>query len=173
MDLTYLKGLIRDVPDFPKPGILFKDITPILEDADAYRYVTDTMISFVESKSFTKIAAIEARGFVLGAPLAYALDKGFVMLRKKGKLPYKKFQECYELEYGIDCLEMHQDSVNENDVVYIVDDVLATGGTALHAARLVERGGAKVAGFIFLIELTFLHGRDKLKDYEVYSIIQF
>ncbi len=173
MDLTYLKGLIRDVPDFPKPGILFKDITPVLENAEAYRYVIDTMASFLDGKEFSKVAAIEARGFVFGAPLAYALGKGFVMLRKKGKLPYKKFQECYELEYGIDCLEMHQDSVDANDVVYIVDDVLATGGTALHAAKLVERAGARVAGFVFLIELTFLGGREKLKDYEVHSIIQF
>jgi len=173
MTIGEVKALIRDVPDFPKPGVLFKDITPVLQNAEAYGFLIDEMASAVSELDFQKIAGIESRGFVFGAPIAYKMGKGFVMLRKKGKLPYKKESECYDLEYGVDCIELHVDSVNDGEKVIIVDDVLATGGTALHAAKLIEKVGGVVEGFLFFIELEFLRGREKLKDYNVISMVRF
>ncbi len=173
MTIGEVKALIRDVPDFPKPGILFKDITPVLENAEAYSFLIDTMVEKLSGIEFDKVAGIESRGFVFGAPIAYKMRKGFVMLRKKGKLPYVKESECYDLEYGVDCIEIHVDSISEGEKVIIVDDVLATGGTALHAAKLVETIGGTVAGFLFFVELEFLKGRSKLKDYNVISLVSF
>ncbi len=173
MTIGEVKALIRDVPDFPKPGVLFKDITPVLQHAEAYQFLIDEMTSALDGIEFSKIAGIESRGFVFGAPIAYKLGKGFIMLRKKGKLPYTKESECYDLEYGVDCIEVHVDSVEPGESVIIVDDVLATGGTALHAAKLIEKIGGKVAGFLFFVELEFLHGREKLKDYNVISMVRF
>jgi len=168
-----VKALIRDVPDFPKPGILFKDITPVLENAEAYGFLIDSMVEKLAGIEFDKVAGIESRGFVFGAPIAYKMGKGFVMLRKKGKLPYLKESECYDLEYGVDCIEIHVDSIAQGEKVIIVDDVLATGGTALHAAKLVEKIGGTVAGFLFFVELEFLKGRSKLRDYNVISMVSF
>ncbi len=173
MTIGEVKALIRDVPDFPKPGILFKDITPVLQNGEAYQFLIDQMISAISDMEFSHIAGIESRGFVFAAPLAYKLGKGFIMLRKKGKLPYLKESECYDLEYGVDCIEVHVDAVNPGDNVVIVDDVLATGGTALHAAKLIEKIGGTVSGFLFFVELEFLKGREKLKDYNVVSMVRF
>lgn len=173
MTLGEIKALIRDVPDFPKSGIIFKDITPILQNAEAYSVLLNNMAETLSGWDFSKLAGIESRGFVFAAPLAYTLNKGFIMLRKKGKLPYIKEQECYDLEYGFDCIEAHIDSVTPGERVVIVDDVLATGGTALHAAKLIEKIGGEVAGFLFFIELEFLRGREKLKDYNVVSMVRF
>jgi adenine phosphoribosyltransferase len=160
---------IRDVPDYPKPGILFKDITPLLADAAAFRAVIDGLAGTFGSVD--KVVGIEARGFILAAPVACRLGAGFVPVRKKGKLPSATHTEEYDLEYGSAVLEVHQDAFAPGDRVLVVDDVLATGGTAAATARLVTRGGAKVAGLAFLMELSFLSGRDKLPDLEARSLI--
>ena len=159
-----LQSYIRDIPDFPKEGIVFKDITPLLADADAFRKAVDTLADHFRAAGVTKVMGAEARGFIFGGALAYVLDAGFVPARKPGKLPWNTTSHTYDLEYGTDSLEVHTDAVGEDDVVVIVDDVLATGGTAAAKAALVTKMGAKVAGFAFLIELDFLRGREKLAD---------
>jgi len=167
-----LETYIRDVPDFPKEGIVFKDITPLLADAGAFRRAVDTLAGHFRGAGVSKVFGAEARGFIFGGALAYCLEAGFVPARKPGKLPWKTTSHTYELEYGTDALEVHTDAIGPNDVVLIVDDVLATGGTAAAKAALVEKMGAKVAGFAFLIELDFLGGREKLgHEADVISLI--
>jgi adenine phosphoribosyltransferase len=169
-DITeLLKSRIRDVPDYPQPGILFKDITPLLADADAFAEVVTELAT--GSEGVTKVAGIEARGFILAAPVAYALRAGFVPVRKQGKLPAQTYAETYELEYGTATLELHTDAFAATDRVLIVDDVLATGGTAAATVQLVQRAGAIVAGVVVLLELEFLGGRGKLTGVPVRSLI--
>lgn len=168
-----LKAAIRDIPDFPKKGILFKDITTLLARGDVFQSVINQIAARFKPKKIEKIAGIESRGFIFGAPVAYKLGAGLVLIRKKGKLPYKTHSATYQLEYGTDTLEMHQDAVLEGTRVLIVDDLLATGGTARATAELVEKAGGKVAGFAFLIELEFLKGRNNLAGYNVFSLIKY
>jgi adenine phosphoribosyltransferase len=168
-----LKSLIRDVPDYPKPGILFKDITPLLADADAFVSATRLMCEpFVDSR-VTHVVAIESRGFILGAPVAQELRAGFVPVRKPGKLPYTSRREEYALEYGTDALEVHADALTSDARVLIVDDVLATGGTAAATCRLVESLGATVVGLSFLLTLTFLPGMERLRAQRVNTILSY
>lgn len=157
-----LKRLIRDVPDFPKPGILFKDITPVLADGPAFEALVQHLAALVP-KQTTKLVAIESRGFILGAAVAMRLGLGMVLVRKPGKLPYATLSHSYALEYGKDTLQIHVDALNPQDRVCIIDDVLATGGTAQATEVLCVETGAKVAGFVFMMELGFLNGRQKLK----------
>jgi adenine phosphoribosyltransferase len=159
---------IRDVPDYPKPGVRFKDITPLLADPVAFAAVVDELAGMHQ---VDKIVGIEARGFILAAPVAYRAGAGFVPVRKKGKLPAETFEESYELEYGTATIEVHRDAFAPGDRVLIVDDVLATGGTALATVGLVRRTGAEVAGISVLMELGFLHGRDKLTDLDVHALV--
>lgn len=153
---------IRDIPNWPKQGVVFKDITPLLHDPKAFRAAVDDMVAPYRDKGVTKVLGAEARGFIFGAAIALELGAGFIPARKPGKLPHDTVSATYELEYGIDSLEIHADSLEADDVVLIVDDVLATGGTASAKADLVEKFGAQIAGYSFFIELEFLHGRDKL-----------
>jgi adenine phosphoribosyltransferase len=164
--------LIRDVPDFPKPGIIFKDITPVLQDPYAFRQVVDLIAADARSKGAEAIVGIESRGFIFGTPVSLALDVPFVMARKLGKLPYDRISEEYALEYGTNTVEMHVDSVKKGQKAYIVDDLLATGGTAAASARLVERLGGEVCGFGCLVELAFLGGRKNLLEYPIFSLLE-
>ena len=168
-----LKRAIRDVPDFPIPGVMFRDITPLLKDPTAFRLAIDTLVARYRDARLDAIASIESRGHIFAAPLAYALGVGFIPVRKFGKLPSAKVQVAYELEYGAERLEMHTDAVAPGDRVLIVDDLIATGGSANAVRQLVEQLGGEVAGFAFLIELAFLNGRDALQGYDVYSVIQY
>ncbi len=169
-----LKKKVRDIPDFPKPGILFKDITPVLKDPECFRYMIDSFARELESYGkIDFVAGIESRGFIMSPVLAYKLNAGFIPLRKKGKLPFHTEQESYALEYGEAILEIHQDAVGPGSRVVIVDDLLATGGTAFAAARLVEKLGGKVVKIAFLVELLFLEGRKKLSSYDIFSLIQY
>ncbi len=169
-----LKSYIREVADFPKPGINFYDITTLLKDPLALRMTVDRFAwLFSRGHRVDKVVGIESRGFMFGPSLAYSLNAGFVPVRKPGKLPARTVSQSYELEYGSDRLEMHADAIDPGERVLIVDDVIATGGTAVAAARLVEAQGAAVAGFGFIIELSFLPGRQKLVDYEVESLIRY
>ncbi|MCD6082988.1 adenine phosphoribosyltransferase [Candidatus Aerophobetes bacterium] len=164
---------IRNIPDFPKKGILFRDITPLLQDSSSFRRAVDLLSRHYQGKELDLVVSVEARGFILGAPLAYKLGLGFVPVRKPGKLPYKVERTTYELEYGQDTIEIHQDAIRRGDRVLVFDDLLATGGTARGICDLVEKLGGKIAGVCFLIELTSLKGRDKLKEYDVFSLIKF
>jgi adenine phosphoribosyltransferase len=166
-----LESYIRDIPDFPKPGVMFKDITPLLASPEAFAEAIDRLAEPYMSAGVTRILGAEARGFILGGALACRMGAGFVPARKPGKLPWETTSVEYDLEYGTDQLEMHVDAVGPGDVVLIVDDVLATGGTAGAKADLVRRAGATVAGFSFLLELDFLHGREKLGDSRIVSLI--
>jgi adenine phosphoribosyltransferase len=166
-----LSSYIRDIPDFPTEGIMFKDITPLLADPDAFREAVDVLAEHYADEGVTKVLGAEARGFIFGGALAYKLGAGFVPARKPGKLPWETTKAEYALEYGTDSLEMHMDAINADDVVLIVDDVLATGGTAAAKAQLATLTGARLAGFAFLIELDFLGGRAKLGDAKVISLI--
>lgn len=168
-----LKKTIRDVPDFPKEGIIFKDITTLLKNRDAFRYAIDKMIERYRGEDINLIVGIESRGFIFGPILAYHLDAGFIPVRKPGKLPADTVMESYDLEYGKDAVEMHKDAVAAGDKVLIVDDLLATGGTSQATAKMIEKIGGKVVGFAFLIELEFLKGRNKIKDYNVFSLITY
>ncbi|RFU38073.1 adenine phosphoribosyltransferase [Actinomadura logoneensis] len=172
MDLDRLiQDRIRDVSDYPKPGVLFKDITPLLADHVAFAGVVDTVVNHHGRGTVDKIVGIEARGFILAAPVAYHMGAGFVPVRKKGKLPAATFEQDYELEYGTETIEMHTDAFEPGDRVLIVDDVLATGGTARAAAELVRRGGGDVVGLSVLMELSFLNGRDKLDGLDVHALV--
>ncbi len=164
-------SLIRDVVDFPKPGIIFKDITPLLGDGAAFREVIDRLAEAFKGEKLDKVLAAEARGFIFGSALAYRLGLGFVPVRKPGKLPYKTTTVTYDLEYGTDSLCMHEDAIRAGERVLIVDDVLATGGTAVGMKKLVEGAGGRVAGFGLVIELDFLHGREKLPGEKIVSLI--
>lgn len=168
-----LKQYIRDIPDFPKEGILFRDITTLLKDRAALNSTIDLMYEYYREQSIDQIIGIESRGFIFGAPLAYRLGTGFVPVRKPGKLPHVTEKVSYQLEYGTDSLEIHKDSLAEGQKVLIVDDLLATGGTAAAVAQLVEKLGARVAGLGFIIELSFLNGRDKLKGYDIHALVQY
>lgn len=168
-----LKDHIRDIPNFPKKGIVFKDITTLLGHREAFKMVIDNFVEHYRDKSIDKIVAADARGFIIGSVLAYKLDAGFVPVRKKGKLPYKTIEATYELEYGNDTLCMHEDAIFEDESVLIVDDLLATGGTAKATCDLVEKEKGKIIEFAFMIELSFLKGRDKLKGYEIFSQIVY
>jgi adenine phosphoribosyltransferase len=168
-----LACLIRDVPDFPVEGILFKDITTLLQNAQAFKKAVDKLAAQFEQHSVDQVVAIEARGFILGGPIAYKLEAGFVPVRKKGKLPAKTIKAEYSLEYGAATLEMHVDAIRPGDNVLLVDDLLATGGSAKAAIDLVERLGGKVVGAAFLVELEALRGAKKLEDYDVFSLIRF
>ena len=168
-----LKEKIRDIQDFPKPGIVFKDITTLLRDATAYQKAVDLFGNRYIDIDFKYIVGIEARGFVIGAALAYKLCKGVVLVRKKGKLPGDKISAEYELEYGTDILEIHKDAIKKGDKVIIIDDLLATGGTVKATIELVERLGGEVLECGFLCELEFLKGREKLQGYNVYSLLKF
>ncbi len=170
---TNLKSLIRDVPDFPKKGIVFKDITPLLADSQSFHQAVTQLIEPFRGRSINKVVAIESRGFIFGGAIATALGAGFIPVRKKGKLPYRTRAATYQLEYGADILEMHVDALGAGDKVLIVDDVLATGGTAQAAAELVEGCGADVTAMAFLIELLFLGGRKKVSKWEIHSLIQY
>jgi adenine phosphoribosyltransferase len=168
-----LKSLIREVPDFPKPGILFYDITTLLKDKAGLRGVIDALCDHYRGARVDMVLGIEARGFIFAPALAYALGVGFVPVRKPKKLPSETLRVSYDLEYGTDSLEMHKDAVAPGSRVLIVDDLLATGGTAAAVARLVEQAGGQVAGLAFAIELTFLNGRAKLPGYDVFSLLQY
>jgi adenine phosphoribosyltransferase len=172
-DLERFRGLIRDVPDFPKPGIVFKDITPLLADEVAFSTVIDIIVVNFGRGTVDKVVGIEARGFIVASPVAYHFGAGFVPVRKAGKLPWNSEAETYELEYGTETLEIHRDGLAPGERVLIVDDVLATGGTAAATANLVERLGGKVVGIACIIELAFLGGREKLKDYEFLSLLSY
>ena len=173
MDGAWLKEYVRDVPDYPKPGIVFKDITPLIGDGAAFaRSVRDLAAPFSD-RTVDKVLGIEARGFVFAAPVACARGAGFVPVRKAGKLPWEIEREEYELEYGTDLLEVHRDAFVPGEKVLIVDDVLATGGTASAVVRLVERLGAEVVGLAFVIELAFLHGRNKLSGHDVHVVTAY
>jgi adenine phosphoribosyltransferase len=168
-----VRDAIRDVPDFPKPGILFKDITPILSDAKIFAEVIAGLTERYRSMRIDKIAAMESRGFIFGAPLAEHIGAGFVPLRKFGKLPFSTVSETFNLEYGTETLEVHTDAIRPGERVVIIDDLLATGGTAEASARLVRRIGGDVVEIAFVVELAFLDGRRRLADIPVYSMVVF
>lgn len=172
-DLERLKDSIRDVPDFPQPGVVFKDITPLLRDEVAFSTVIDLIVVHFGRGNVDKVCGIEARGFIVASPVAYHFGAGFVPIRKKGKLPWDTEAEDYTLEYGDETLEIHRDAIDPGERVLIVDDVLATGGTAAAAAQLVERLGGKVQGIACVIELEFLGGRSKVEGYDFYSLIRY
>ena len=166
---------IVDIPDYPEPGVVFKDITPLFDDAEALHAVIDAIADHFAGAGITKVVGAEARGFLVGVPVAYKLGCGFVPARKPGKLPREVYSESYSLEYGTDELQIHRDALTSDDRVLIVDDLVATGGTAAATARLVEQSGAKVAGFSFILELSFLNPRDVIAaDYsqEVYTLVK-
>lgn len=173
MSIPALRAAIRDIPDFPKPGILFKDITPVLRDPKLFRAAVRLFASRLKDRRLTCVVAIESRGFVFGAALAHQLGIGLVPVRKKGKLPYRTLSESYDLEYGSATLEIHSDALTRRDRVVILDDLLATGGTAAATVRLVEQLGAKVVELDFLVELAFLKGRRKLKGRRIYAPLVF
>lgn len=171
--MEHLKQIIRDIPDFPKPGILFRDITPLLANTETLQLTIKGLVEPFREAGITAIAAMEARGFIFGGLAADELGTGFVPLRKPGKLPYDTISESYELEYGMASLEVHTDALNESDHVLLIDDLIATGGTALAGCRLVERLGATVAGCAFVIELDELQGRRILADYRIHSLLHY
>ena len=171
--MDHLKAKIRHVPDFPKPGILFYDITTLLCDPQGFRDTVDALAAPYMGEDIDQVVGIESRGFILGAAVANALGCGFVPIRKPGKLPAATHKESYNLEYGTDALEIHQDACQNNQRILIVDDVLATGGTARAAIDLAKKAGGKIIGAAFLIELDFLKGRDKLAGEPVYSVLQY
>ena len=172
-DAGWLKEHIRDIADFPTPGISFKDITPLLADADAFRFAVDSLVDHFDGHAIDKVVGMEARGFMFASPVAYRVGAGFVPVRKPGKLPGPVEREAYALEYGTDELEVLRDGISVGDRVLIVDDVLATGGTAAATVRLVERLGGSVVGLGFVIELAFLEGRSKLVSSDVASLIAY
>ena len=169
-----LKSIIRDIPDFPKEGIVFKDITPLISDALSFQKAIDTLKERYKDKKIDQVVGVEARGFIFASALAYALGSGVVIVRKPGKLPYKTYQETYSLEYGEDVIEIHQDAFANGHRIVIIDDVLATGGTLAACVDLVKRNfKVDLVEVAFLVELDFLDGRQKLKDIPIYSMIRF
>jgi adenine phosphoribosyltransferase len=170
---SWLEAHIRDVSDFPEPGIVYKDLTPLLADVDAFRFVVDALVDHAAQlpDPVGKVVGVEARGFTFAAAAAYRIGAGLVPVRKPGKLPWKTTRVDYALEYGTDALEIHQDAVAPGEAVYVVDDVLATGGTAAATCKLVETLGGRIGGVAFVVELGFLGGRAKLPDYDVFSLM--
>jgi adenine phosphoribosyltransferase len=173
MSVDAIKSAIRDVPDFPKPGILFKDITPVLQDAALFKATIDIFEERCRIADVSKIAAIDARGFLFAGAVCDRMGLGLVPVRKQGKLPYQTFEQTYELEYGSATLAIHRDAFDKGERVLVLDDLLATGGTAAAAAKLVEQAGGVVAEIAFLVELAFLDGRAKLQGYQVFSPVVF
>ena len=173
MPIETLKAAVRDVPDFPEPGIVFKDITPILSCPKLFSLAVENMINSLGDAKIDKIVGIDARGFIFGTAIANKLQCGFIPARKAGKLPWKSIQETYSLEYGTATLEMHEDAVQKGENVAIIDDLLATGGTSKAAANLVNRLGGSIHSISFFVELTFLPGREVLKDFQVHSLLQY
>jgi adenine phosphoribosyltransferase len=172
-DPLRLASYIRTVPDFPKQGIMFRDITTLLKDPRAFQEAIEMFFSHYKDRQIDKIVCVESRGFILGAALASRLKAGFVPIRKKGKLPAAKLQEEYALEYGTDVIEIHQDAISRGERILVHDDLLATGGTASAACRLVEKLGGRIEGLSFLVELSFLKGREQLAGHEVFSLIKY
>ena len=170
-----VKQIIRDIPDFPKKGIIFKDITPLLADASAFRKIINTLKERYSAKQIDRVVGVEARGFIFASALAYALEAGTTMVRKPGKLPYSTFQETYSLEYGTDTIEIHQDAFQPGERIVVIDDVLATGGTLAATLNLVRKNfkSVEIVEVAFLIELDFLSGREKIKDVPIHSLIHF
>lgn len=168
-----IKALIRDIPDFPQKGVIFRDITPLLKEPCVVSEIIDSFEEFARKKKIEVVAAIESRGFIFAMPLCLRLGVPFVPVRKEGKLPWATVKETYELEYGAATVEMHKDAIKEGQRVLVLDDLLATGGTALASAKLVEKLGGKVEGIAFIIELTYLNGREKIKDYEVLTLARY
>lgn len=168
-----LRRWIRNVPDFPKKGIVFRDITTLLQNPAAFKTAVETLVRHYRAVRVAKVVSVESRGFIFGSVLAYRLGAGFVPVRKPGKLPAATMRAEYQLEYGTDALEIHRDSIRKGEPVLIVDDLLATGGTAAAACDLVRRLGGRIVGAAFLIELSFLHGREKLHECEVYSVTTY
>lgn len=168
-----LKKLIRQLPDYPVKGVIFLDVTPVFKDRDALKYIVGSQADMFRNKGIDVVAGVEARGFIVGAPLAYELGVGFVPIRKPGKLPWKKKSITYELEYGKESVEVHEDAIAKGQRVLLVDDLLATGGTASAAATLLKELGGKVAAISFVVELSHIGGRAKLGEYDVHSLIQY
>ncbi|MBP7792934.1 MAG: adenine phosphoribosyltransferase [Candidatus Goldbacteria bacterium] len=168
-----LKKVIKDVPDFPKPGIIFKDLTPVFKDGKIFKSLIDYFYNRYKNKKLDAIVAVESRGFIIGAPLAYKLKVPFIPARKPGKLPGETYKITYSLEYGTDAIEMHKDALNKGDKVLIIDDLLATGGTANAVASLIEKADAKVFELAFVVELDELKGREKLQGRKVFSIVHY
>ncbi|MFA5093349.1 MAG: adenine phosphoribosyltransferase [Candidatus Omnitrophota bacterium] len=173
MNDALLEKSIRNIPNFPKPGILFRDVTTLIQNKIAFKKAIDLLVEKYKGKGFDKVVGVEARGFIFGAAVADRIGAGFVPVRKKGKLPFKTNSTTYALEYGTDTLEIHQDAIVAGEKVLIIDDLLATGGTVKAATELVNQLGGKILGIGFVIELVDLHGVDKLKEYPVYSLIKF
>ncbi|AYC29722.1 adenine phosphoribosyltransferase [Paenisporosarcina cavernae] len=168
-----LKQYVTIVEDWPKPGIRFKDISTIMDNGEAYKYATDQIVEYAKTMDIDMIAGPEARGFIIGCPVAYAMGIGFAPVRKEGKLPREVIRAEYDLEYGTNVLTMHRDSIKPGQRVLIVDDLLATGGTVEATIKMIEEMGGIVAGCAFLIELSYLHGRDKLKGYDIRTLIEY
>ena len=168
-----LKQKIRNIPDFPKKGVVFRDITTLVGDVEAFKYSVDRMVEYWRGEKIGAVLAAEARGFIFGGVIAYKLGVGFIPVRKPGKLPYRTCQVSYDLEYGKNILQIHIDAIKKGDKILIVDDLVATGGTAKAKAELVEKMGGEVVGFCFLIELEFLNPRKILKDYDIFSLIKY
>ena len=170
-----VKQIIRDIPDFPKKGIIFKDITPLLADASAFRKIINTLKERYSAKQIDRVVGVEARGFIFASALAYALEAGTTMVRKPGKLPYSTFQETYSLEYGTDTIEIHQDAFQPGERIVVIDDVLATGGTLAATLNMIRKNfkSVEILEVAFLIELDFLSGREKIKDVPIHSLIHF
>jgi len=173
MNNALLEKSIRSIPDFPKPGILFRDVTTLIKNKAAFKKAIDLLAKKYKGKGFDKVVGVEARGFIFGAAVAHKIGAGFVPVRKKGKLPFKTIAATYQLEYGTDTLEVHQDAIIPDEKVLIIDDLLATGGTVKAVIELVKQLGGKVAGIGFVIELVDLKGKDKFKEYPVYSLVKF
>lgn len=168
-----LKSIVRSVQDFPKKGVIFRDITTLLNNRDAFRKTIDIFYERYKDQKIDKVVSVESRGFIFGSLLAYRLGAAFVPIRKPGKLPSEKIREEYQLEYGTDAMEIHRDAIERGERVLMHDDLLATGGTVLAACKLVERLGGEIVGLSFLIELKFLRGRDRLGNYDIFSIISY
>lgn len=171
--MEHLKAAIREIPDWPKKGILFYDVTTLLKNGARFREAIDALIAPYQDKNIDVVVGVEARGFIFAPTVAYALGAGFVPVRKPGKLPAKTYRVNYELEYGTDCLEIHQDAIEPGQRALVVDDLIATGGTAKAVAAMIERMGATVVGLSFVVELGFLNGRAKLAGYDVTSIVRY
>ncbi len=168
-----LKKFIRDIPDYPVKGVIFRDLTPLFSNAEAFSYTIDRLYDELKTLNLDKIAAIEARGFIVGAPLAKMLKVGFAPIRKSGKLPWKKISVTYELEYGKETIEIHEDSIKPGEKVAIVDDLLATGGTSLAAINLVEKLKGKVSALVYIVVLDYLKGKERLKNYKIINLIEY
>ncbi len=173
MNNALLEKSIRSIPDFPKKGILFRDVTTLIQNKEAFKKSVDLLAKKFKGKGIDKVVGVEARGFIFGAAVAHKIQAGFVPVRKKGKLPFKTISTTYQLEYGTDTLEIHQDAIKTGEKILVIDDLLATGGTVKAVIELVNRLGGKISGVGFIIELVDLKGRDKFKEYPVFSLVKF